>query len=67
MQKFYKDLTVAPGMNAVKVTFVKRLFEEQELMFGHLANLNDTKLEKIGVDKLGNRETILRLLGLPSN
>lgn len=67
MQQFYTDLTVAPGMNAAKIAVVRRLFEEQELMFGHLANLNNSKLKEIGVDKLGTRERILALLGLPLN
>lgn len=65
MKRFYDALTVAPGMNAAKVAVVRALFEEQELMFIHLANLTNAKLEKIGVDKLGTRETILTLLGLP--
>ena len=65
MQKFYNDLTVAPGMNAAKVAVVRGLFEEQELMFVDLANLTNAKLEKIEVDKLGTRERILTLLGLP--
>ena len=65
MQKFYNDLTVVPGMNAAKVAVVRGLFEEQELMFVDLANLTNAKLEKIEVDKLGTRERILTLLGLP--
>ena len=67
MQQFYTDLTVAPGMNAAKVAVVRRLFEEQELMFLDLANLNNSKLEKYGVKQGGTRERILALLGLPLN
>ena len=65
LQKFYNDLSVAPGMNAAKVAVVRRLFEEQELMFIDLANLTNAKLKEYGVKQGGTRERMLTLLNLP--